>query len=118
MDTQTCADRVQYEALNRQARAQEAVYTVQGWRQEDGSLWLPNQIVRVVDPVIGFDDDRLIIEVVYRKGSGGTTTALKVGPLAGYIPSPDKRKKKKQKGGSDASWLKDAELVTFPVKTG
>ncbi|MGY1490716.1 phage baseplate assembly protein [Methylobacillus pratensis] len=118
VDTQTCADRVQYEALNRQAKAQEVVYTVQGWRQADTALWLPNQLVRVVDPVIGFDDDRLIVEVVYRKGAGGTTTTLKLGPLAGYIPSPEARKKKKGKGGNDADWLKDAHLVEFPVKTG
>jgi prophage tail gpP-like protein len=116
VDTQTCSDRVKFEALNRQAKAQEAVYTVQGWRQSNGQLWLPNQLVHVVDPVIGFDDERLITEVVYRKGAGGTVAALKVGPLAGYIPSPEARKKKKKKGSDSAEWLKDATLVTFPTK--
>lgn len=118
VDNQSCADRVEYELLHRQAKAQEVVYTVQGWRQENGALWLPNQIVHVTDPVIGFDDDRLILEVVYRKGRSGTTTALKLGPLAGYIPSPQKRKQKKQKGGNDSAWFKDATLVEFPMKTG
>lgn len=117
VDNQTCADRVEYESLFRQARAQETVYTVQGWRQENGALWLPNTIVRVIDPIIGFDDDRLITEVVYRRGAGGTTATLKVGPLAGYIPGPQKRKKKKKSSG-DADWLKDSTLVTFPIKTG
>lgn len=116
VDSQTCSDRVKFEALNRQAKAQEAVYTVQGWRQSNGQLWLPNQLVHVLDPVIGFDDERLITEVVYRKGPGGTIAALKVGPLAGYIPSPEVRKKKKKKGSDSTDWLKDATLVNFPSK--
>jgi prophage tail gpP-like protein len=118
VDTQTCSDRVKYEALNRQAKAQEAVYTVQGWRQANGQLWLPNQLAHVTDRIIGFDDERLITEVVYRKGAGGTTTALKVGPLAGYFSDPkSKKKKKKGKGGDAAEWLKDATLISFPTKT-
>lgn len=117
VDSQTCSDRVQYEALNRQAKAQETVYTVQGWRQANGQLWMANQLVHVVDRIIGFNDERLITEVVFRKGAGGTTVSLKVGPLAGYIPSPEAKKKKKAKGKNDADWLKDATLVQFPTKT-
>ena len=116
-DIKTCADRVKFEANYRKAKALEAVYTVQGWRQADGSLWIANQIVRVIDPVIGFDDDLLIVEVTYQISSGGTKTILKVGPRAGYIPSPEvsKAAKAKKKSGQTASFG-DAERIEFPVK--
>jgi len=101
-----CQQRVKYERVYRNARALETNYTVQGWRQQDGSLWLPNQMVHVEDPVIGFDDDLLIVEVVYRNGSGGTTCTLKVAPKDGYIPSPEttKAEKDKKTGKSGDSW--------------
>lgn len=118
VDVQTCKDRVNYEAKYRSAKALEATYTVQGWRQANGSLWLPNQLVRVVDPVIGFDDDMLIVEVNYTLGNAGTLATLKVGPRAGYEPSPETAKKAKAKKakGNQADWG-DAEVVNFPVKT-
>lgn len=90
-----CADRALFEKMHRAAKALETVYTVQGWRQADGSLWLPNQLVRVVDPVIGFDGEFLIVEVALRKNDGGTTAAIKVGLESGYIPSPEAEKKAK-----------------------
>jgi prophage tail gpP-like protein len=101
-----CQQRVKYERVYRNARAIETAYAVQGWRQHSGELWLPNQMVHVKDPVIGFDDDLLIVEVGYRIGSGGTTCTLKVAPKEGYIPSPENTKtaaaKKAGKGGD--SW--------------
>lgn len=117
VDTQMCRDRVRYEALYRAAKAVESTYTVQGWRQADGNLWLPNQLVHVRDGVIGFDDDLLIIEVAYRISSQGTTTQIKVGPMAGYIPSPEANKKAKAKKDKGPGWDKDATLVEFPTKT-
>ncbi|CAG0967003.1 hypothetical protein MTYP_01048 [Methylophilaceae bacterium] len=118
VDVNTCKDRVKYEAVYRSARALEASYTVQGWRQADGKLWLPNQMVRVVDPVIGYDDDMLIVEVNYSLGNAGTLATLKVGPRAGYVPSPEQAKKAKAKKdkGNTADWG-DATIVSFPVKT-
>ena len=97
-----CADRALFEKVHRAAKALETTYTVQGWRQGDGTLWLPNQRVRVVDPVIGFDGEFLIVEVVWSKGKGGTTTSLKVGIEAGYNPVPEIKKKKGNSGWNDA----------------
>lgn len=100
-----CQQRVKYERVYRRARALETSYTVQGWRQQNGALWLPNQMVRVIDPVIGFDDDLLIVEVTYRIGSTGTTCNIKVAPKGGYIPAPEVTKqdsaKKAGKGSGD-----------------
>ncbi|MDO8294382.1 MAG: contractile injection system protein, VgrG/Pvc8 family [Gallionella sp.] len=106
VNAQICADRARFERVHRAAKALETTYTVQGWRQADGSLWLPNQLVRVTDPVIGFDAELLIVEVTWRKSEEGTRTALRVGPATGYIPSPEAQKKDK----SGDTW-KEAKAV-------
>lgn len=111
VNAQICADRARYERLMRAAKALETTYAVQGWRQADGSLWRPNQRVRVTDPVIGFDTELLIVEVTWSKSSDGTRTALRVGPEAGYIPTPEAQKKKKSSG--DWAGDKDVTYVDF-----
>lgn len=88
-----CTDRARYEQLHRAAKALETTYTVQGWRQADGTLWLPNKRVRVSDPVIGFDTELLIVEVIWKKSEEGTRTLLRVGPESGYMPMPEAKKK-------------------------
>jgi len=111
-----CQQRVKYERVYRNSRALETVYTVQGWRQQNGALWLPNQMVRVVDSVIGFDDDLLIIEVTYQIKSSGTTCAIKVVPKDGYIPAPEATKKDKAKKagkGNGKNWTDEV----IPVKS-
>ena len=82
---QACSDRARFERAHRAAKALETTYTVNGWRQADGAIWLPNQLVRVIDPVIGYDGEMLIVEVALRKNDSGMTTTMKVGPKAGYV---------------------------------
>jgi prophage tail gpP-like protein len=84
-DAATCRDQVQYEKQYRRARALAASYTTHGWRRIDGKLWLPNELVRVVDPVIGYDLDLLIVELSYSLAESGMTTALNVAPREGYL---------------------------------
>ncbi|HSH72338.1 MAG TPA: hypothetical protein VK974_04695 [Methylophilaceae bacterium] len=101
-----CSQRVQYERLYRAAKAVQTTYTVKGWRQGDGSLWVPNKTVRVIDPVIGFDEELLIVEVTYKIDEQGTVTSLSVAPKGGFIPSPEaaKAKKKTASGSGGDSW--------------
>lgn len=94
-DEGTVADRVKFERAHRAAKALETVYTVDGWRQEDGTLWVQNQEVRVIDSVIGFDQEMLIAEVTYLLDEEGQRTELKVGPLDGYVSAAQKQQKKK-----------------------
>lgn len=84
-DEGTCRDRVEYERAHRAAKCLATTYTVAGWRQADGSLWRMNQIVRVKDGLIGFDQDLLVAEVEYRLSDNGMTCSLKVGPKDGYL---------------------------------
>ncbi|MBP2314896.1 phage baseplate assembly protein [Azospirillum soli] len=83
-DHNAARERVNWEQAFRYGRSRQAVYTVQGWRQADGKLWVPNQLVRVKDPIIGFDDDFLITEVTYGLSDLGTIATLTVAPREAY----------------------------------
>lgn len=90
-DEGTCRARVEYEMEHRGAKALETTYTVSGWRQEDGSLWLPNTLVQVQDPIIGFDGRLLIVEVTWLLDDNGMRTELRVGPQSGYLTKAEKK---------------------------
>lgn len=76
--------RAKWEANVRAARSQQLTITVQGWRQADGTLWHPNNRVRVVDDWLGISDSFLIAEVSFSKSDGGTTTDLRLMPPAAF----------------------------------
>lgn len=92
-DEGTCEDRVNFERAHRAAKALEATYTVNGWRQADGALWLHNQVVKVTDSIVGFDTTMLIAEVVYVLDAQGQRCELKVGPIDGYVSKAQKKQK-------------------------
>lgn len=94
-DEGTCRDRVEYERAHRAAKSLATTYTVVGWRQADGRLWRPNQLVRVRDGIIGFDHDLLIVEVEYKLGDEGMLCTLKVGPRDGYLSNAAKKAAKR-----------------------
>lgn len=96
------ADRANWERGTAVGKALEVTYDVQGWRQSNGALWLPNTIVRVVDPVIGYDRDMLIAEVTYTLDEQGTICRLRVGPPEGYLQEPDDPHKKRKAKKTDA----------------
>lgn len=93
-DESTCQDRVDYERASRSAKAMQAVYTVVGWRQENGDLWKSNTLVRVIDPIIGFDLVMLIVEVSLVIDAQGMRAEITVGPQDGYITKAAKSAKK------------------------
>ncbi|HHT2831371.1 TPA: phage baseplate assembly protein [Klebsiella aerogenes] len=102
--TDSCKSRCEFEARQRAAKTKETTYTVQGWRQGNGELWMPNQSVVVFDPLNGFDNETLVIaEVTYSQDNNGTIAELRVGPADAYLPEPAKprKKKKKSSGGID-----------------
>ena len=102
-DDGTCADQALYERAHRAAKALETTYTVAGWRQADGSLWVHNQLVRVRDPLIDFDQEMLIAEVHYELDASGLRTQLRVGPVDGYRSKAARAAKggKVKKGGAN-----------------
>lgn len=105
-DEGTCQDRANYERAHRSAQALQTNYTLLGWRQATGELWKPNQLVRVRDSLIGFDQDMLIAEVAYVLDRNGLRTDVRVGPIDGYrskaanLPAA----KKVKKGPTPVNW--------------
>jgi len=103
-DGGTCKDRVNYEQAHRAAKALQAEYVVNGWRQQDGKLWLPNQLVRVRDGLIGLDVDMVIAEVSWMLDKDGQRVQITVGPPEGYVTQAAKQKKRKKSGAAGANW--------------
>lgn len=103
--------RVAWERENRISKALQTTYEVQGWRQSNGALWRHNQIVRVVDPLVGFDRDLLITEIEYSlSNQAGTKAKLTLAPPDGFEaepPDPTKRRKRDKtgKGKDDFEYL-------------
>ena len=110
-DSAACADRVKYERDYRRAKALSTQYTVQGWRKASGDLWVPNELVRVQDSIIGIDANWLIVELEYKLDDGGTICSLTVAPREGYIRPVDDGKKKKTKKGQKGDAFSDVESI-------
>ena len=84
-------------------KALTTTYTVQGWRQTNGALWKHNTLVRVIDPIIGFDRIMLIARVTYTLTEAGMITNMEVGPPDSFEPEPhDPHKNRKLKKGGKA----------------
>lgn len=95
--------RANWERGSRMGKALTLNYQVQGWRQSNGALWLPNMVVRVVDPLVGIDRDMLISEIEYVMDDAGTVANIVVGPPDGFDPEPkDPHKSRKLKKGGKA----------------
>lgn len=103
LTSQLARERVNWERGSRMGKALTATYKVQGWRQSNGQLWVPNLIVPVKDPVIGFERDMLITEVTYSLDENGTIATLSVAPPEAVLPEPqDPHKARKLKKGGKA----------------
>lgn len=103
MTPELASARANWERGSRMGKALTLHYKIQGWRQSNGALWLPNMIVRVVDPLIGMDRDLLISEIEYSLDESGTFANLTVAPPDAFEPEPkDPHKSRKLKKGGKA----------------
>ncbi|WP_339521842.1 phage baseplate assembly protein [Pseudomonas sp. EL_65y_Pfl2_R96] len=100
MTNELAQARANWERGTRMGKALTTTYTVQGWRQSNGALWRHNALVRVIDPIIGFDRMMLIARITYTLAENGMITKLEVGPPDGFEPEPhDPHKNRKLKKG-------------------
>lgn len=102
-DIAACRRQAEWVAAHRAAQTYKVIYTVQGWRQASGALWEPNRVVRVTDPVIGWDQDMVIGEVVYGLSDSGMTSTLTVAPRAAWSLEPQEDKKPSRPAAPQAS---------------
>lgn len=79
-----CETRAKFERRTRAGRSQSVVYTLNGWRDEQGELWQINTLVSIQDPIAGINGERLISEVRYIESDGGRECQLTVKPLSAF----------------------------------
>lgn len=80
--------RAAWEATVRAARSASASVVVQGWTQDDGTLWPFNAIAQVKSASLGLNGLMLITEVTHETSDKGTTTQLKLTRPDAFIPEP------------------------------
>jgi len=81
--------RAQWEATTRAAKASRFKAQIVGWTKQDGTLWLPNELVRLRSKSIGVDDDLLIVSVKLNlNDKSGSTVELDLERKDAYLPEP------------------------------
>jgi prophage tail gpP-like protein len=88
-DATRCQQRAEWEAGNREARAHTVNITVQGWRQDDGSVWRINQRVRVRCPWLRVDGWLLVAAVEYQLSDSGSLAVLSLVPDTAFDVLPE-----------------------------
>jgi prophage tail gpP-like protein len=88
--------RVKWERNTRAGRAKRVSYVVQGWTHI-GGFWAPNQLVRVVDDLMRFDDELLVATATFtRSNNEGTITTLELAQPEAFdiqpLPSPKRKR--------------------------
>lgn len=87
VDRPGARDLARWEAVTRAGKSLRLSVTLAGWRQDDGSLWRPNQLVRVTDRRKRLlDATLLIVRVGMSLGANGRKTVLDLAPAAGFEP--------------------------------
>lgn len=112
VDRPGARDLARWEAVTRAGKSLRLSVTLAGWRQDDGSLWRPNQLVRVTDRRKRLlDAQLLIVRVGMSLGANGRKTVLDLAPAAGfepYVPGVPIL------SGGGGRWFGDVEGTTRP----
>jgi prophage tail gpP-like protein len=84
-------ERAQWEVRVARGRSRNVVYRVAGWRDDGGSLWRPNTMVRVKDDYLDIDFDMLVVSVSFALTLDGSQTELQLSLPDAYdlLPEPD-----------------------------
>ena len=80
--------RAEWECRRNIGKALVLAATRVGWRQRDGSLWVPNLLVPCELPVANIKAEFALAKVSYRKGAQGTVCELELAPPEAFTPEP------------------------------
>lgn len=81
-------NRAQWEAKKRAADSSKFKVTVKGWKKADGTLWAPNELVRLKSNDLGVDDELLITSIEYNQSNSGTFCNMELERSDSYLPEP------------------------------
>jgi prophage tail gpP-like protein len=112
-DKASARRRAAWEGVTRAGKSFGASYTLRGWRQDDGTLWRPNQLVTVTDRRFGLDRAELLITRValVLDADSGRKVELTVAPASGFTPPPTQTVPSEGHG----RWLGEVEGTTAPA---
>lgn len=89
VDLKFATARGRWEAAVRAARAIQTSVTVQGWTQDDGTLWPYGAIVSIKSPRASLDGLMLITQTTFALSvEGGSTTTLQLTRPDAFLPEP------------------------------
>ena len=109
----SCLRQAEGDMLYDAAQFYKTSYTVQGWRQSDGSLWEVNSLVNVTDELLGLDAVQMLItRVTYSISESGMTTQLELVPPAGFRAETSKGSDSTSKGWKGKSGKKKTSSST------
>lgn len=78
VDNNGAQKRAEFESTFRAAKAAQVNVTVQGWKQEDGSLWDVNQLVQIDIKSIGIKSQMLIQKVKFDQSENGRRVEMEL----------------------------------------
>jgi len=91
MTSEEAKKRAEFEASARVARSLIVNASVVGWKDSNGSLWVPNQLVDLRASSIGLEERLLIESIEYSKDSSGTISKMRLVRKDSYLPEPIKK---------------------------
>jgi prophage tail gpP-like protein len=95
--------RADWEIRRRKGEGTKATITVNGWHQQDGSLWETNLMVPVEAPWLALNRELVISEVTYTYDERGERTQLALTLPDAFLPDPKERKAKTEKPAGAAA---------------
>jgi prophage tail gpP-like protein len=102
----TLKDRALWERKADRARGTKATYVTQGWYATAKTLWKPNTLVKVTDPILDINRDLLITGITFSRGAQGTLTRLELA-LPEAFDIDTKAAKDDSGKGTDTLWADD-----------
>ena len=107
-----CLARANWQKSVHDGRAETITYTLSGWRQQAGGrLWQPNELVSVIDPWMGLDEQRLIVATDFSLDEDGSNTGLTVMPKSAFAEKPAEPKKVAKNKKAERGYLLPGDIV-------
>lgn len=97
-DAADAAKRADWECRRRIGKALKAQISVVGWRQQDGRLWLTNEMCKCEAPWLSLDRELVISQVEYTFGADGQVCNLELTLPDAFLP--EKVREPKKPGGA------------------
>ncbi len=106
--------RATWEKQRNNAEGKRSNVVVQGWQKEDGTLWLPNELVTLHAPQLGINkEERLIVDCRYVLDEGGTKTHITLMHRDAFSEPPEALSGKKSKTAKKSDKDKVKEFSDF-----